>query len=532
MPPDAADAVVVGAGPNGLVAANLLADAGWSVAVLEAGDQPGGAVRSGEVTCPGFTSDLFSAFYPMTAASPVMRALELERWGLEWTHAPAVVSNPLPDQPAAVLWRDAARTAARLDDHDPGDGDAWLALQARWDRFGAQFLDGMLAPFPPVRAGLRLALAARTELLELARLAVLPVRRLTEESFRGEAATVLFAGNALHADLTPESPPSALLGWLLVALGQTVGFPVPVGGAQRLTDALVARLRAAGGTVDCGQAVASIDVRGGAAVGVVTAGGATVRAKRAVVAACDAEVLYRRLVPAEALPSAFSTRFSRFQRGGGTVKVDWALERPIPWLDPDVGQAGTVHVADGIDELTITSGQLAAGVLPDRPFLLVGQMTTTDPTRSPAGTESGWAYTHVPHGALDGDALVRFVDVMEERIEQRAPGFRSCIRGRYVQGPADLERANPSLVGGDITGGTTQLHQQLVFRPLPGLGRAETPVSRLYLGSSSAHPGGAVHGACGANAARAAIAHDRLGRSVVAAVGFGALAALPRRRPR
>jgi phytoene dehydrogenase-like protein len=168
--------------------------------------------------------------------------------------------------------------------------------------------------------------------------------------------------------------------------------------------------------------------------------------------------------------------------------------------------------------------------VPDKPFLLVGQMTTTDPTRSPAGTESAWAYTHVPQRSLDAGGLDRFVEVMEERIEARAPGFRSCIRGRHVQGPADMERANPSLVGGDIAGGTTQLHQQLVFRPVPGMGRAETPVPRLYLGSASAHPGGSVHGACGANAARAALAHERLARAAVVAVGLGALAALPRRR--
>lgn len=534
MPADAVDAVVIGAGPNGLVAANLLADAGWSVVVLEANEHPGGAVRTAEVTCPGFRSDLFSAFYPLTAASPVMQALDLERWGLAWTHAPAVVSNPLPDAPAAVLWRDPERTAARLDEQCPGDGDAWLELQARWGRVGGPFLDGMLSPFPPVRAGVRLALAARSELLELARLATLPVRRMVEESFHGPQAATLLAGNALHADLTPEAAPSALLGWMLVALGQTVGFPVPLGGAGGITDALVRRLTAAGGAVRCSTPVRRVEIRGGRAVGVETADGMSVPAARAVIAACDAQILYGRLVPTDELPPAFVGGLRRFHRAGGTVKVDWALDRPIPWSDPDVGQAGTVHVTDGMDELTVSAGQLAAGVVPDRPFLLVGQMTTTDPTRSPAGTESAWAYTHVPLGAFADDpaGLERFVTRMEDRIEARAPGFRSCIGGRYVQGPADLERADASLVGGDIAGGTTQLHQQLVFRPVPGLARAETPIGRLYLGSASAHPGGAVHGACGANAARAALAHERAARAAIVAAGLGVLAALPRRRSR
>jgi phytoene dehydrogenase-like protein len=528
--PDAVDAVVIGAGPNGLVAANLLADAGWSVRVLEAGPEPGGAVRSAEVTAPGFQSDLFSAFYPMAAASPVIQALDLGRWGLEWTHAPAVVANPLPDQPAAMLWRDPEQNAARLDKEAPGDGEAWLALHARWGRVGDAFLQALLSPFPPVRATARLVAAARRELVELARLTILPVRRLVEESFRGEAAGTLLAGNALHADLTPESPPSALLGWMLVELGQTVGFPVPVGGAHAITDALVARLRDAGGTVTCATPVARVEVRGGRAVGVVAADGTPVHARRAVVAACDAQVLFGRLVAEEDLPTGYVTRLTRFQRGGATVKVDWALDHPIPWTDPDVGQAGTVHVTDGLAELSFTSSQLAAGIVPERPFLLVGQMTTTDPTRSPAGTESAWAYTHVPQGSLDDGGLDRFVERMEARIEERAPGFRSAVRGRYVQGPADLERANPSLVGGDIGGGTSQLHQQLVFRPVPGLARPETPIRRLYLGSASAHPGGAVHGACGANAARAALLHERLGGAAVLGGALGLLAALPRRR--
>jgi phytoene dehydrogenase-like protein len=176
--PRTVDAVVIGAGPNGLVAANLLADAGWDVLVLEAAPDPGGAVRTAEVTAPGFCSDLCSAFYPLTAASPVLRALELDRYGLRWSHAPTVVSNPLPDQPAAVLFRDAERTAARLDENAPGDGDAWLALHARWQRVGDAFVEAMLSPFPPLRAGARVAVAARHELLDLARMAVLPVRRM------------------------------------------------------------------------------------------------------------------------------------------------------------------------------------------------------------------------------------------------------------------------------------------------------------------------------------------------------------------
>jgi phytoene dehydrogenase-like protein len=519
------DAVVVGAGHNGLVAANRLADAGWDVLVLEAADEPGGATRDAEVTAPGFKTDLFSAFYPMTAASPVMARLRLDESGLRWTHAPLVLAHVRPDRPAALLHRDPTRTAKELDTEAAGDGEAWVALQAEWDRLGTHLLEALLGPVPPVRAVAKLAAAARLQLLEVARLAILPVRRLAAERFRSEAAALLLAGNALHADVTPDAAPSALLGWMLVGLAQSVGYPVPIGGAGEISRALVRRLERRGGAIRCGAPVERILLDGDRAVG-VEAGGTEVRARRAVLAACDAQVLYERLLGVDRLPPAYAAGLRRFERADGTVKVDWAVDGSVPWSDPSVAGAGTVHVADSLDELTMTSAHLAIGHLPARPFLLVGQMTTSDPSRSPAGTESLWAYTHVPQdvrgdaggasvspGRLRGADLDRFVERMEDRIEAHAPGFRDLVRARHVLGPDDMERANPSLVGGDISGGTAQLHQQLVFRPVPGWARPETPIRGLFLASSSAHPGGSVHGACGDNAARAAIWHDRARRA-------------------
>ncbi|MEU2574377.1 NAD(P)/FAD-dependent oxidoreductase [Streptomyces anulatus] len=512
------DAVVIGAGPNGLVAANLLAAAGWSVEVLEAQPEPGGAVRSDRGVHPDYVSDLFSAFYPLAAASPVLGGLELQEEGLEWSRAPRVLAHPLPDGRCAVLERGARETAAGLDTFAAGDGAAWLDLYGTWTRLGPDILRALFTPFPPVRATVRLAAKLRAAGgLRLARTMVLPVRRLGEEEFRGEGARLLLAGNALHADLGPEAAGSGGFGWLMSMLGQTYGFPVPVGGAGALTTALVRRLERHGGVVRSGERVDEIVVRAGRAVGVRTASGESVPASRAVLADVSAPALYGGLVDTRFLPDQLLSDLRRFQWDFATFKVDWALNGPVPWTAGEASTAGTVHLADGVDGLTRFAAQIATGQVPDRPFLLFGQMTTADATRSPAGTESAWAYTHVPHrikgdagedgltGRWDRREQEAMADRMEHEIERWAPGFRSRVLSRRVLAPPTIEAMDANLLGGAINGGTAAAHQQLVFRPTPGTGRPETPVKNLYLASASAHPGGGVHGAPGANAARAAL---------------------------
>jgi phytoene dehydrogenase-like protein len=502
------DAVVIGAGHNGLVAANVLADAGWRVVALEASPAPGGAVRSAELTVPGFVSDVASAFYPLGAASPVLAELHLEQYGLRWRHAPEVLAHVTPDDRSVVLSRDLERTAAAVSAWAPRDGAAWVAMVEQWRRIRDDLLETFLRPFPPVRAGSRLARRlGPAEGLRLARMITLPAHRFGEENFRGDGARLLLAGNAMHTDLGPDAAGGAVFGWLLSMLGQDVGFPVPAGGAGALTDALVRRLIARGGRVDCDRRVAEVLVRGGRAVGVRDRAGNPVRAGRAVLADVTAPVLYRELVGEEHLPPRFVSDLDRFEWDVSTVKVDWALEHPIPWTAPGVDGAGTVHLGADLAGLRGFAADLAAGRVPEEPFLLLGQMTTADPSRSPAGTESAWAYTHIPRGAgWDDETVGRYADRIERTIERNAPGFRSSVLARHVQGPRDLQAGNPSLVDGAINGGTVAIHQQLFFRPVPGLGRADTPVEGLFLAGSSAHPGGAVHGAPGANAARAALA--------------------------
>jgi len=516
------DAVVIGAGPNGLVAANVLADAGWRVLVLEAEPEPGGAVRSAELTVPGFVHDRFSAFYPLSAVAPAFTRLELDAYGLVWRRAPLVLANPTPDGRVAVISRDVDETADSLASWSDDDKRAWHELLAEWERVGDALIATLLNPFPPVTSGLRLiSRIGVRELLPFARRALLPARRFGDEHFAGDGAKMLLLGLALHSDLGPDAAIGGVFAWLLGMLAQTVGFPVPEGGAGQLTAALVRRLEARGGSVRTNARVERVVVRDRRAVAVSTAAGEEIRVGRAVLADTSAPALFWQLVGEDHLPARFVADLRRFEWDHATFKVDWALRAPIPWRSEALARAGTVHLLDSADAALAWNAQLATGHIPDRPNLVLGQMHVADPTRSPAGTGTVWAYTHVPQhvrgdaggnltGSWSAAEAATFADRVEAEIARYAPGFRDVVEARAVATPRDHEAADANLTGGAVGGGTSQLHQQLVFRPTPGLGRASTPIRGLYLASASAHPGGGVHGACGANAARAALAAWRL----------------------
>lgn len=507
------DAVVIGSGPNGLAGANLLADAGWSVLVLEAAPTPGGAVRSDALMEPGFVNDVFSAFYPMAAASPILAGFELERHGLRWRHAPLVLAHPSTDGTCPVLSRDLDETVESLNRFQAGDGDTWRHMHARWRRLREPIIDALFTPFPPIRALGKLAWLERREPLEALRVALMSVRRFGDEHFRSEPVRRLLTGLTAHTDLAPDAALGAVYGLLLALVGQDDGFPVPEGGAGQLTTALVSRLQSRGATVRCNTRVEQVVVTGGRASGVRTDGGETIEAARAVLADVDAVALFTQLLSADHVPPRVRRALDRFEREPATVKLDWNLDAPVPWTAPAARRAGTVHLADSTDAITTYNADIAAGRLPARPFVLLGQQSMTDPTRQPGGAETVWAYSHVPQGVkVDGSLLGVFADRVQAEIERHAPGFGALVRHRHVLGPADLEARNANLVGGAIGGGTAQLHQQVVFRPYPGLGRATTAIRNLYLASASAHPGPGVHGACGANAARAALADARFAR--------------------
>jgi phytoene dehydrogenase-like protein len=499
-------AVVIGAGHNGLVAANLLADQGWNVTVVESSDRAGGAVRSDRSLHADFVTDWFSAFYPLAAASPVISSLELERWGLKWRHAPTVLTHLLPDGRCAVISRDVETTAASLEAFAPGDGAAWIRVVEAFERIREPLLAAILRPFPPIRPAVRLLRRLGVaESLRFARFAIQPVRRFGDETFDGEGGPLLLAGNALHTDLPPEAAGSAIYGWLLCMLGQTVGFPVPEGGAGEIVQALVRRLESVGGTVELNAPAEAIVVSDDAARAVRLATGQTLTAD-AVLADVGAPQLYRELVGASHLPRRLLADLENFQWDSPTLKVNWALSSRIPWTADGAHGAGTVHLGVDLNGLTFYAANLAAGRVPPEPFVLLGQMSTADPTRSPAGTESVWAYTHLPEGVdVDNDLIAAHVARIEDLIERHAPGFKAAVLARSVQAPGDLQNADANLHHGAVGGGTSGLHQQLVFRPVPGLARAETPIDGLYLASAGAHPGGGVHGAPGSNAAAAVL---------------------------
>ena len=464
------DAIVVGAGPNGLAAAITIAQAGRSVLVIEASETVGGGARSAELTLPGFTHDICSAIHPLAASSPFFSALPLIEHGLEWIYPPASVAHPLDDGTAIILERSIDETAGKLGPDGKAYSRLMKPLVANWDKLAADILGPLRLPRHPL-------LLARFALN-----AVRSARGLAEGKFEGERAQALIGGLAAHSMLPLERHVSASFGLVLGILGHSIGWPMPKGGSQSISDALASYLLSLGGEIVTGRLVETID---------------ELPPARAILLDVTPRQLLKIL--GDRLPSRYQRTLRKYRYGPGVFKIDWALDGPIPWKAPECAQAGTVHLGGFLNEIAASEAQVWKNEIPDRPFLLVAQQSLFDSTRAPAGKHTAWAYCHVPNGST-----FDMTERIEAQIERFAPGFRDRVLAKSVMSPEQLQAYNPNYVGGDINGGVQDL-RQLFTRPTFRLVPYSTPVKGLYICSSSTPPGGGVHGMCGYFAARAAL---------------------------
>jgi phytoene dehydrogenase-like protein len=498
------DAIVIGAGPNGLVAAATLAQYGWRVLVLEAKARPGGALYSEELTLPGYLHDVGASFFPFAEYSPAFRFLNLTGTGLQWRNARRESCHPGPDGTCATISRDVELTIASFG----VDGPAWGRL-ARWQQaMGDRLATALLAPLPGLADAWRLG---PIHLLNLALAGLRSTAGYAHHLFRTEAARRVIPGLALHVDLGPRDLAGAGLGLVLALLASTTGFRVPAGGARMLTQALLRRLEDGGGALHLQTHVDQVIVRRHRAVAVRTSKGEEIPVARAILADVTAPALYFKMLPGEEVPWWLRSSMRRFRYGWGTFKMDWALSGPVPWSAAEACESAVVHAGDSVADLQRFTEQVRSGQLPTNPYLVIGQQSLLDSSRAPAGGHTLWAYSHVPAQVERGWGQQReaFADRIEARIEGLAPGFRNLIQARAIHSPADLERMDENLVGGDLGGGSAQFDHQLFFRPAFPYFRYRTPVRGLYLCSASTHPGAGVHGACGFNAARVALRDHR-----------------------
>lgn len=472
------DAVVIGAGPNGLAAAVTLARAGRSVLVLEAAATVGGGTRTAELTLPGFRHDVCSAVHPLALSSAFFRDLPLDRYGLRWIEPPLPLAHPLDDGTAVVLERSVDATAAGLG----RDAGAYRRLMGPLVRRWAAVTEDLLGP-PPLPPRHPLAL------IGFGVEALLPASLLARLWFRGERARALFAGMAAHSILPLERPGSAAFGLILGMAGHAVGWPIAQGGSQAIADALAAYLRDLGGEIVTGQPVASL---------------ADLPPAGAFLFDVSPVNLLR--IAGDRLPAAYRRRLARYRHGPAAFKLDWALDGPIPWAAAACGRAGTVHLGGTLAEIAASERAGWQGQHPQQPYIILTQPSLFDPTRAPAGKHTAWAYCHVPNLHVAQNAVSRheMVERIEAQVERFAPGFRARILARHVMAPADFEAYNPNYVGGDIIGGAQDL-PQFFARPVLGRNPYATPAAGIYLCSASTAPGGGVHGMCGYHAAQAAL---------------------------
>lgn len=474
---DSVDAVVIGSGPNGLAAAIALAEEGASVLVLEAGDEIGGGLRTSELTLPGFVHDECSSCHPMGILSPYFSTLPLAEHGLEWIRPPASVAHPLDDEPAVMLWRSVEKTASGLG----RDGADYRSLVEPYLEHSEGLLEDVLGPLGGVPN--HPVLMARFGLNGLR-----SAGGLASGRFREARARALFAGCAAHSILPLDRMLTAAVGHLFLLTAHAAEWPVVKGGSSALAGALASYLKTLGGRIETGVRVNS-----------------PADLPPARVYLFDTSPSQLADIAEAALPARYVKRLRRYRYGPGAFKMDWALDGPIPWKDPNCLEASTVHLGGTLEEIAAGEAAVWRGEHPERPYVLMVQQSQFDPSRAPEGKHTGYAYCHVPSGST-----LDLTDVVESQVERFAPGFRDRIVVRHATRTDDFERHNPNYVGGAITGGVADVPQAFA-RPVARLNPYSTPNRRIYICSASTPPGGGVHGMCGYHAARSAL--KRIARS-------------------
>lgn len=464
-------AVVVGSGPNGLGAAIRLAQGGLSVIIYEASHRAGGGMCSESLTLPGFIHDVCSTAHPLAAASPFFRSLPLESHGLKWIHSPAVVAHPLDDGTSVILKRSVEETAQLLG----ADGKNYRAffepLVKRW----RDLMDDILRPIPHLPKHPLL-------LAKFGLNALLSAQGLARRRFREERARTLFAGIAAHASVPLTEMASAAPGLVLQIAGHAVGWPIPAGGSQKLADALVSYFKSLGGEIILNTPI------------------------RTIKDFAPAEMTFFDLSPGQILkivdqdlPPKIRNAFSSYKHGPGVFKLDWALSAPIPWTAKQCREAATVHLGGTLNSLVASESGLREGKTSEFPYVLLCQPSLFDPTRAPRGNHTAWAYCHVPH-----HSTIDMTDVIENQIERFAPGFKGIVLKRSALTPLDLEKRNPNLIGGDISGGLVT-PRRLLIKPAGIFDPYTIKNTPYYICSASTPPGPGVHGMCGFHAATRAL---------------------------
>ncbi len=469
--------MIVGSGPNGLASAITLAKAGWTVRVVE--DQPtiGGGVRSAQLTLPGFLHDRCSAIYPLAVGSPFIRGLPLQAHGLEWVHSPCPLAHPLDNGRAVLLGRSVEETAEGLGADRAAYDSLMRPLVKEWEALAEEFLRPLIHwPRHPI-------LMAQFGLSALR-----SARGFAESHFQTPEAWALIAGLAAHSFLPLEAPASAAYAIVLTLFGHAVGWPLPRGGAQNLSNALAAHFIELGGVIETGRKVTDLDA-------ILSETDATV---------LDLSVWQAGVMAQTHLPRTFANRLRSFPHGPSVFKIDYALDKPIPWMAEECQQAATVHLGGTLEEIAEGERDVARGRVPTRPFVLLAQPTLFDPSRAPAGKHVAWAYCHVPRGS-NAD----MTPAIEQQIERFAPGFQQIVLGRHISRPSNLDSCNANLSGGDITGGACDLWH-LLARPTFSSTPYRLKKRKIYLCSASTPPGGGVHGMCGFHAAQNLISDYRL----------------------